>query len=49
MLFCKTFPDGSFIKLTVYVDDMQFYGNNEATLQYFKGRLSKRFEVEFLR
>ena len=46
--FCKVFPDGSYVKLIVYVDDKLFYGNNEATLQEFKDKLSKRFDVEFL-
>jgi hypothetical protein len=48
MLFCKVFPDGSYIKLTVYVDDKLFFGNNEATLQELKDKLSKRFEAPFL-
>ncbi len=34
--------------MTVYVDDKLFFGNNEATLQEFKDKLSKRFDVEFL-
>jgi hypothetical protein len=46
--FCKVFPDGSYVKLIVYVDDKLFFGNNEATLQEFKDKLSKRFDVEFL-
>jgi hypothetical protein len=39
--FCKVFPDGSYVKLIVYVDDKLFFGNNEATLQEFKGKLSR--------
>ncbi len=30
------------------MDDKLFFGNNEATLQEFKDKLSKRFDVEFL-
>jgi hypothetical protein len=30
------------------VDEKLFYGNNEVTLQEFKDKLSKRFDVEFL-
>ncbi len=41
------YPDGSFVKLIVYVDDKLFFGNNEATLQEFKDKLAKRFDVEF--
>jgi hypothetical protein len=36
-------------KSIVYVDDKLFFGNNKATLQEFKRKLSKRFDVEFLR
>ncbi len=36
------------MKLIVYVDDRLFFGNNEATLQEFKEKLSKRFDEEFL-
>jgi hypothetical protein len=36
------------VKLIVYVDGRLFFGNNEATLQEFKGELSKRFAVKFL-
>jgi hypothetical protein len=46
--FCKVYPDGSFVKLIVYVDDKLFFGNNEATFQKFKDKLAKRFDVEFL-
>jgi hypothetical protein len=46
--FCKMFPDGSYAKLIVYVDDKLFFGNNEATLQEFKDKLSERFDVEVL-
>ncbi len=46
--FFKVFSDGSYIKLTVYLDDKLFFGNNEATLQEFKDKLSKRFYMEFL-
>jgi hypothetical protein len=46
--FCKVYPDGSFVKLIVYVNDKLFFGNNEATLQEFKDKLAKRFDVEFL-
>jgi hypothetical protein len=46
--FCDVFPDGSYVKLIVYVDDKLFLGNNEATLQKFKDKLSKRFDMEFL-
>ncbi len=46
--FCKVFSDGSNVKLIVYVDGKLFFGNNEATLQEFKDKLSKRFDVEFL-
>jgi hypothetical protein len=46
--FCKVFPDGSYVKLIVYVDDMLFFGSNETTLLEFKDKLSKRFDVEFL-
>jgi hypothetical protein len=31
-----------------YVDDKLFFGNNDATLQEFKEKLSKRFDVELL-
>jgi hypothetical protein len=37
--FCKVFPDGSSIKLAVY--DKLCFGNNEATLQEFKDKLSR--------
>jgi hypothetical protein len=46
--FCKVFPDGSYVKLIVYVDDKLFFGNNEAAPQEFIDKLSKRFDVEFL-
>ncbi len=46
--FCKVFPDGSYIKLIIYVDDKLFFWNNEPTFQEFKEKLSKRFDVEFL-
>jgi hypothetical protein len=47
--FCKVFPDGSYVKLIVYVDDRLFFGKNEATLQEFKDKKSKRFdEAEFV-
>ena len=46
--FCKVYPDGSFVRLILYVDDKLFFGNNEATLQEFKDKLAKRFDVEFL-
>ncbi len=36
------------MKLIVYVDDKLFFGNNETTLQEFKDKLAKRFDVEFL-
>jgi hypothetical protein len=44
----KVFPDGSYANLIVYVDDKLFIGNNDATLQEFKDKLSKRFDMEFL-
>ncbi len=46
--FFKVFPDGSYIKLIVYVDDKLFFGNNEVTLQEVKDKLSMRFDAEFL-
>ncbi len=46
--FCKLFPDGSYVKLIVYVDNKLFFGKNDATLQEFKDKPSKRFVVEFL-
>jgi hypothetical protein len=46
--FCKVFPDGSYVRLIVYVDDKLFVGNNEANLQDFKDKLAKRFDVELL-
>jgi hypothetical protein len=46
--FCKVYPDGSFVKLNVYVDDKLFFGNNEATLQEFKDKLAERFDADFL-
>ncbi len=47
-LFCKAIPDGSHVNLTVCVDDKLFFGSSEATLQEFKDKLAKRFDVEFL-
>jgi hypothetical protein len=43
--FVKVFPDGSCIKLIVYVYDKLFFGKN---LQEFKDKLSKRFDEDFL-
>ncbi len=45
--FCKVYPDGSFLKLIVYVDDKLFFENNESTLREFKDKLAKRFDLEF--
>jgi hypothetical protein len=36
-----------YVKLIVYVVDKLFFGNNESTLQEFKDKLYKRFDVEF--
>ncbi len=38
--FCELFPDESYIKLILYVDGKLFFGNNKATLQEFKDKLS---------
>ncbi len=46
--FCKVYPDGSSVKLLIYVDDKLFFGNNDTTLPEFKDKRTKRFDVEFL-
>jgi hypothetical protein len=48
LLLHNVFPAGSYVMLIVYVDDKLFAGNNEATFQEFKEKLSKGFDVEFL-
>jgi hypothetical protein len=42
--FCKVFPDGSFVKLIIYVDGKLFFRNIKVTLKEFNDKLAKRFE-----
>jgi hypothetical protein len=46
--FFKVFPDGSYVKLIVNVDDKLLFGNYEATLQEFKNKPSNRFDTKLL-
>jgi hypothetical protein len=47
-LFIQTNDDDSRIYLLNYVDDMLYYGTNNAGTKCFEELLSKRFNVEFM-
>jgi len=46
--FSKHFPDGSFIKLLNYVDDLLYASNSPSHMQAFEESLSKRFSIELM-
>lgn len=45
--FIKYYPNGSWIRLIYYVDDLLYYGSNDRVEKIFEQSISNRFKIKF--
>jgi hypothetical protein len=48
VLFTRTEPDGSMLRITFYIDDGLYFGTSEGALDRFQKELPVIFNVDFL-
>jgi hypothetical protein len=47
VLFTRHEPDGTFLRIFIYIDDGLYFATSEGALERFKKELPERFNVDF--